>query len=272
MSRPAVFAVLVAGFLCQATAARIDVAPAPREIRPDGSRDPAPQPSATKRENPLEVVKRIIANSNSVGDKLAMTDTGAETLGKQETILKDIKSLIDQEENPPPQPDNDKNDKKPDDTSKKDDMSKGDMGSQGDKKDTSPMPKEKGMGGMPPPTGGMGDDQPMGRRLRQQAGKEPKGGSGGGGGGKQSQPMTAAPMQPPKNTGGRVPDPKPGDPKTPTIPLLPQEDDIVKEVWGHLPDKMRQQATQYYQQDFMPRYTELLKLYYSSLAEKGGKR
>ena len=34
------------------------------------------------------------------------------------------------------------------------------------------------------------------------------------------------------------------------------EDEIVKEVWGHLPDKLRQQATQYYQQDFMPRYTD----------------
>jgi hypothetical protein len=273
MSRPALFALIVAGFLSQTTAARIDVAPAPREIRPDGSRDPAPQPAATNKEHPLEVVKRIIANSNAVGDKLAMTDTGAETLGKQETILKDIKSLIDQEENPPPQPDQDKNDQKSGDSSKKDDMPMGGMSGQEDKKDSQPVPKDKGMGGMPPPMGGMGDDQPMGRRPRQQAGKEPKDKSGSGGGGqKQSQPMTAAPMQPPKNTGGRVPDPKPGDPKTPSVPLLPQEDDIVKEVWGHLPDKMRQQATQYYQQDFMPRYTELLKLYYSSLAEKGGKR
>ena len=84
--------------------------------------------------------------------------------------------------------------------------------------------------------------------------------------------MNSTPTQPPKNTGGKVPDPKPGDPKGPGIPVLPIEDEIVKEVWGHLPDKMRQQATQYYQQDFMPRYTELLKLYYSSLAEKGGKR
>ena len=116
----------------------------------------------------------------------------------------------------------------------------------------------------------------MGRRPRRQGGKEPKEPNGQprepAGNKQQPQPMNSTPMQPPKNTGGKVPDPKPGDPKGPGIPLLPVEDEVVKEVWGHLPDKMRQQATQYYQQDFMPRYTELLKLYYSSLAEKGGKR
>ena len=88
----------------------------------------------------------------------------------------------------------------------------------------------------------------------------------------QPQPMNSTRQRTAKNTGGKVPDPQPGDPKGPGMPLLPIEDEIVKDVWGHLPDKLRQQATQYYQQDFMPRYTELLKLYYSSLAEKGGKR
>jgi hypothetical protein len=217
-----------------------------------------------------------------------MTDTGTETRGKQETILKDIQSLIDQQENPPPpKPDQDQSDDRDKDKmpmgdmgdkqDKNDKTDKGDMGDMGDKKDSAPMPKGKGdkdgmgmgMGDM----GDMGDDEPMGRRPRRQGNEQTKEQKGNGSGGnQQSQPMTGTPMQPPKNTGGKVPDPQPGDPKGPTIPLLPVEDEIVKEVWGHLPDKMRQQATQYYQQDFMPRYTELLKLYYSSLAEKGGKQ
>ena len=158
---------------------------------------------------------------------------------------------------------------------KKDDRS--DKGDKGDKQDM-PPPMGKGMGdkGDKGDMTGMGDDEPIGRRPRRQGGKEPKEPNGQpkdpSGGKQQSQPMTSTPMQPPKTTGGRIPDPQPGDPKSPPIPLLPIEDEIVKDVWGHLPDKMRQQATQYYQQDFMPRYTELLKLYYSSLAEKGGKR
>lgn len=282
MNRNALFALLVAALLYQAADARIDIAPAPREIRPDGSRDPAPQPAAARRENPLEVVQRIIKNSNAVGDKLAMIDTGTETRGKQETILKDIQSLIDQQENPPPKPDQNPSDDMNKDKSPmggmddKKDM--GDKGDKGDKQDASPMPKGKGDKG----DKGMGkgeksdvnDDEPMGRRPRRQGNEkneEPKDQKGSGGS-QQPQPMTSTPMQPPKNTGGKVPDPQPGDPNGPPIPLLPLEDEIVKEVWGHLPDKMRQQATQYYQQDFMPRYTELLKLYYSSLAEKGGKR
>ena len=40
MNRNALFALLVAALLYQAADARIDLAPAPREIRPDGSRDP----------------------------------------------------------------------------------------------------------------------------------------------------------------------------------------------------------------------------------------
>jgi hypothetical protein len=269
MTRVLVFALLGAGMLSASAArARVDVAPAPREIRPDGTRDPAPQPDAAKRENPLDVVARIIKNSNAVGDKLAMTDTGAETLGKQGTILKDIESLIDRQENPPPpKPDQnqDKNDKKPDDMNKKGDM--------GDKNDMPPKKKDMGDMGMEPMGG---DEQPQGRRPRQQEGNDSKQKDGQSkdpsGMKQQAQPMNSAPPKEPKNTGGKLPDPKPGDPQDPGRPLLPFEDEIVKDVWGHLPDRLRQQATQYYQQDFMPRYTELLKLYYSSLAEKGGKK
>ena len=60
-------------------------------------------------------------------------------------------------------------------------------------------------------------------------------------------------------TGGMVPAGK---------PVLPFNEDVAKEVWGHLPDKLRQQMTQYYKEDVMPKYAELLRLYYSSLSEK----
>src|SRR5262249_41030612 len=76
------------------------------------------------------------------------------------------------------------------------------------------------------------------------------------------------PKQPPKNPGGSVqPDPM-GGPRNPALPALPSEDEVLRGVWGHLPDKLRQQATQYYKQEFMPRYAELLKHYYSSLQDK----
>jgi hypothetical protein len=276
MMRLLFFVSLAVGLLsASALRAQVEVAPQPREIRADGTRDPAPAPSIAKKENPLEVVERIIKNSKTVGDKLAMTDTGMETRGTQATILKDIQSLIDQQENPPPKPDQnqdknkDEKDKQPQDMNKKDDqMPMGGMN------DMQPKKMDMNMGsGMPPPMGG-NEDQPKGRRPRQQQGddakqdtqqKDPSGNK------QQPQPMSKAPSKDPKNPGGVVPDPSMGDPKK-SGPSLPFEDEVVKDVWGHLPDKLRQQATQYYQQDFMPRYTELLKLYYSSLAEKGGKK
>jgi len=80
---------------------KLPVAPPPREVRADGSRDPAPEPEpTTPDENPAETVNRIVKNSKVVGDKLAMTDTGMETRSTQDKILKDIDSLINRQDPP----------------------------------------------------------------------------------------------------------------------------------------------------------------------------
>ena len=52
MSRRASFALLAFGLVQCSAAAQVDVAPAPREIRPDGSRDPAPTASRPGRKTP----------------------------------------------------------------------------------------------------------------------------------------------------------------------------------------------------------------------------
>ncbi len=48
--------------------------------------------------------------------------------------------------------------------------------------------------------------------------------------------------------------------------------DLYKEVWGHLPETMRQEMDQYAREQFMPRYSELLKQYYATIAEKGHRK
>ena len=258
MIRFACFALLgVSVPLWLVQAADLPVAPPPREIRPDGSRDAVPP--AGPKENPAEVVDRIIKNSKDVGEKLAKTDTGAETRGTQKTILKDIDSLIDQQENPPPQ-----------DDMNKDDKDKKDMNKDGkDKKDMNKndMPKD-GKGDMQPKGGEQpkdGNQQANGRKPR------PGGGQKGGqqpmamGGTKQEPGMAQANPMP---MAGGAPAPMGGVPmgKAAIKPMLPIDDSVVKEVWGHLPDKLRQQVTQYYKEEFMPKYSDLLKRYYSSLA------
>jgi hypothetical protein len=242
-------------------AAELPVAPPPREIRPDGSRDAVP--AAGPKENPAEVVDRIIKNSKDVGEKLAKTDTGAETRGTQKTILKDIDSLIDQQENPPPQDDMNKDNKD------KKDMNKDDMPKDG--KNDMPKDGKKGMN----PMGGQqpkdGNQQSKGRKPRQ----------GGQKGGQPPMPMGGQKPEPGMAQGNPMPMPMNGKEKdmtggtanagvpmgkAATKPMLPIDDSVVKEVWGHLPDKLRQQVTQYYKEEFMPKYSDLLKRYYSSLA------
>jgi hypothetical protein len=268
MTRILLFALLATGVLSVSSArAELPVAPPPREIHADGSRDPAPQPEVVKKEDPRVVVERIIKNSEAVGDKLAQTDTGTDTRSTQTKILKDIDALLNQD-NPPPKPDQDKDKDKNKDNNP--DMSK-------DKKDMKDMAKGSGAGDMNMMQmgnmGGMGmesagGDQPRERRPRQQgADKDPQPkdpGSGGGSGQQKTQPANPKDS---KNAGGQIPDPHSKN-APPSKPILPLEAEVVKQVWGHLPDKLRQQATQYYQEEFMPRYAELLKQYYSSLSEK----
>jgi hypothetical protein len=286
MTRAASFALLAAG-VASAAGAELPVAPPPREVRPDGTRVPAPDPEPVKREDPLAVVDRIVKNGKAVGDRLAKTDTGADTRKTQDGILKDIDALLNPpDEPPPPKPDENK-DKEKDNKDKKDEpkdkdkpKEKGgdDMPDPMNKKGESPPP-QGGMKDQPPkagdmPMGGMGgtDDQPAGgdrpkeRRPRQGGGqpkqepaqpeKDPAGKAGAGGQAKKE----------PAQKGG-APDPKGGKPDDART-VLPPEELVAKDVWGHLPDKLRQQATQYYKQEFMPRYAELLRLYYASLAEK----
>jgi hypothetical protein len=45
--------------------------------------------------------------------------------------------------------------------------------------------------------------------------------------------------------------------------------DLYKDIWGHLPETMRQEMDAYSREQFMEKYKGLLKQYYSSLSEKG---
>lgn len=59
-----------------------------------------------------------------------------------------------------------------------------------------------------------------------------------------------------------------------SVPAPPADDVATKEVWGHLPERLRRQMTQYYREQFSGPYGELLREYYSALAarEKGAKK
>ncbi|AWM39242.1 hypothetical protein GobsT_24640 [Gemmata obscuriglobus] len=277
--------------------AGLPVAPAPREVRPDGSRDPVPRSEPVKAENPAVTVERIITNSKSVGDKLEKKDTGADTRKTQTKILSDIDALINQQENPPPpKPDQDKSDKPQDKSDKPQDKKggqkdntgspekKNDMGGMSPKSDA-PMPKD-GMNQPPmPKEGGMGpdrsDSQPMGTGERRPRMGDPMNDPKQEPGGQQNkpgndtkeagkEPKASKDSKPQGDPAVKLPDGLMG--KASGKGVLPfEEEDASKNVWGHLPDKLRRQMSQYYKEEFTPKYAELLRLYYSSLADKNAK-
>ncbi len=267
-----------------AVASQLPVAPPPREVRPDGSRDPAPD--AAKAEDPAEVVNRIIANAKRASDKLATADAGEGTRSTQAGILKDIDTLLDPPDSPPKGGGGDSNDK---DKQDKSDGKGNDQKEQNDdgKSGGGMSNKQDGMGnkGGGDPKGGMnpgGMGQPMGGQAsgrRPRSGGQPKDGNepsgtatAGKAGGQPPAPMApggatakaSTPKDPPGATTAGI-DPKGARPP-PLQPQVPLADEVAKEVWGHLPERMRQKLSQYYREDFMPRYAGLLKQYYSSLA------
>jgi len=275
---------MVLGF-ASLSRADVEVAPPPREVGPDGKAPPAPTPEpVVKSDNPAETVEKIIKNSKAIADRLARTDTGADTRKTQGETLALIDSLLNQD-NPPPKSDDNQDQNKDKDKDQNPDK---DQKDQKDKKDNDPsggMGMPQPMGGMQPGGGEPKDRSQGGRRPRagsdqakgNQPKQQPKGGGkdpGGAAKGDQKQDQgpkggaTAKKDNPMGGTAGTTGGVPKGPPMGPTLPLA---DDVVKEVWGNLPDRERQQLTQYYREQFMPRYSELLRQYFSSLAENSRK-
>ncbi len=248
------------------------VAPMPREIRPDGSREPAAAAeNPSPPEDPAVVIERIIQNSKQVGEKLAQSDTGTQTRLTQSQILKDIDALINRQDEPPPPQNNMTN---PD--SQQQPMNKDDNpNNQDNKSNKNDMPMGDGVdnnAGMPMNSMNDMPPRPMGEARRPRRGDPNSTANKDPAPGMESEPMknpkTAQNPEKKEPTGSfAVTGGQPGGKIAPKS-LLPFEDDVAKDVWGHLPDKLRQQMTQYYREDVTPKYSELLRLYYSSLSEK----
>jgi hypothetical protein len=210
-------------------------------------------------DDPLKLIERITRNARAVGDRLQKEDSGAQTQSTQEQLLKDIDSLL----KPPPP-----------------------MGGAGGG-NSPPPPMGMGGGSAPPPTGEGGPEMnPMNSGSGGKS-KRPRGGDMNeqqSGGQSSRQPMGGGVDQKKEPQGSTQPDPKSspqggessgkpgqrgsGDGGKQSNPNLPLDDPFTRRVWGHLPEKLRQQAMQSYREQFMPRYSEMLKQYYSTLNEK----
>jgi hypothetical protein len=265
-------------------------------------------PTAETPEDPSEILQRIIRNAQKASQELAQANPGPQTQQTQRDILKDIDALLRPPPPPPPKDQTQKNQDqsqkdpppKPTQDSPKDSPKGGNQepphppmkkdNPSGNHSSSTPMPK----GGNPPPQGGTSpspsgsggksssgsaQEQPgtspsFARRPRQgsssprpdtQTSRTPSSPSGG----KNPMPMAQKIDAEPKTPGGSArPDPQ-KKPLAPSRTAPPNwEQDWVRNVWGHLPDTLRRQASEYYRQELIPKYTKLLEQYYSSRLQK----
>ncbi|MBO0696993.1 MAG: hypothetical protein J2P46_01235 [Zavarzinella sp.] len=243
-----------------------------------------PTPAEGEELDVHKTAERIAENAQKAGDRLKEKDPGEGTRKIQQDIIKDIDALLKKAQEPPPQPmSGDMNPMPP--------MMPPPMGGQqpknpmggmgGGQQSKSPMgstggssqPKAGNSGG-----GGTGSEPKQGRRPRrdrQRGGDRPMGAgepmANAGPGG--MNPMPATPQPKDGQAGGENEKPT-GDgggnrfgrvsPKRKDEKLA----DLYKDVWGQLPDRLRQEMDLYYREKFMPRYSELLRQYYAALAEQ----
>lgn len=205
-----------------------------------GKADPA---KPADRVDPKQTAEHIVRDAQAAGKRLADQDPGTETRRLQSEVLKGLDALIRLAQDPPPS----------------------------DQKQST-SPPMGGTGGnakqQSQPSGGPGNA----RQPRSGSRRDRKEGSGSGnagpdnprpngGTGQQGDPFRQDPLRMQGQTGG-------SPPNTPPRAGAGQLGELYKDVWGHLPERLRQEMDLYYREQFMPRYQELLRQYYSSLAER----
>lgn len=246
-----------------------------------------PKVDMPKNEEEVDVQKtteRIAENAQKASGRLKEKDPGADTRKIQEEILKDLDALLKKAQQPPPPMDMNNMPPPPPMGPPPPPMGPPPPpmdGSSGMKDKPMPMsgnnPSPMSKGSNSPKSEGQSGSRGS-RRERKQRGDSPMG----------PMPMAKNDKKEGDSPMPKMPDPKDGQAKEP----MPKDgkdgkdggkpdtfgkgspkrkdklDDLYKDVWGHLPERMRQEMDSYYREQFMPRYSDLLRRYYASLAEQ----
>jgi hypothetical protein len=260
----------------------------------EGPREAEP---VTPQEEEKEVLQRVVKNVHDVGERLAKADLGEATRQTQRDILKDIESLIHRNEAPPPQSgEQDQNQGGGgggDDQNPMDKNQQGGGGGGGGQKSQ----RNQGGGGQKSQgnAGGGGQTSQGGAGNRGGAGGAKNQGNAGGGRNSGTQPGGGSSTSgqkpgaqkpgagnPKDGTGGRGGD-KPGgrngkggnggEGGDKGERDMNRNADLYKDVWGHLPETLRAQMDAYSNpQPFLPKYDDLIRRYYRTIAEQGRRK
>jgi hypothetical protein len=247
-------------------------APAKKPDEPESPRLkeklPKGGPPAGKRaeDKEQELLARVAKNMEASDTRLKKEDPGEDTRKIQDDILKDLDELIKKQQDQ----DNQKNQQ-----NQKDQQNQKNQGAKGGQKQQSGPPKagqgKTGKGQKPVGKTGEGTkDQPKNGKQqpgkgskddqkKEGAGKEKDKGGKDGKDGKQSKDKGNGTA---KEGGGGKDSAK----KSATVA------DLYRDVWGHLPESRRQEMEIYSRERFLPRYEELLRQYYRTIAEQGRRK
>ena len=228
----------------------------------------------TPQEEEKEILQRVVANVHRVNERLAKNDLGEATQQTQRDILKDLESLLQRNENPPQgggQADQNHTGHRgnnPDKTNQQQSRDQQNQRSQGRSQQSRSQAKgdsqrQAGEGGQSGtrasggpksgapqqlPRGGakISSEKSVGKNDKdtlKSGGKNGKNGNGSGGGDRDDRVRN-------KNA------------------------DLDKQgVWGHLPQTLRPQMDAYSNpQPFIPKYDDLIKRYYRTIAEQGRRK
>jgi hypothetical protein len=255
-------------------------------------REPEP---VTPQEEATEVLHRVVSNVHKVDERLAKGDIGEATQQTQRDILKDLESLIQRSENPPPQggggqANQNKDQGGGDDQNNQNQQGGGEQNNQ--KLQGGGQNNQKQSSGQKSQGGGGGQDGGAGQRNQRTPGGGAKSGTKPGAGSQSGKQQRAEGKPKP----GSV---KPGgnqragmDGKNGEKPggkdgkngngggggnkddrARNKNADLDKDVWGHLPQTLRAQMDAYSNpQPFMPKYDDLIKRYYQTIAEQGRRK
>jgi hypothetical protein len=197
-----------------------------------GKMEDEPPGSAEPEMNEQEILNRVSRNMRTSEERLANKELGEGTRQLQRDILEDLDKLINKLNQPP-------------------DNSANQGGGQPD------MPKQGQQGGQQ-------QMKSAGRRSsqRQQAarGSQKQGGQQARSGQNQGTQQAKTSGQ----DGGNNPGAGGLSPEGPN-----RVAEMYKDVWGHLPETLRQEMTAYSRQEYMMKYSDAIKQYYSAVAEKG---
>lgn len=238
----------------------------PAKEKPDAKKDKEKEePLVPEDGRPIEdedekdVLERVAKNMRAVEEKIANRELGEPTSQQQRDILKDIDSLIRKSEQQSGGGGGADNQPQP----------------QGGEQDQQDQKQSGGQQKQGQQKGGMQKGGQQGGRQQAKSGQRPRRELRSERGGKQRQDRMAKNQPQP---GGNQPQPgqqgnNPGQGGDGPKDARPVHPEVVKDIWGHLPESLRAEMNAYSNpQPFMPRYDRLIREYYKTIAEQGRKK